>query len=76
MELSLTAISLRSPDVYDSLQIFLQETGSLDIDVLVCELIFSEAELPSYAARILFELLPTSAGLPLKPVPSPAPWFS
>ena len=27
MEPSLTAISLRSPDVYDSLQIFLHETG-------------------------------------------------
>jgi len=60
MESSLTVISLRSSDVYDPLQIFLRETGSPEIGVLVCELIFSEAELPSYAACILFELPPTS----------------
>jgi len=56
----LTCIFLRSPDVYDPLKIFLQEIGSPDIGALVCELIFSGAELPSYAARVLFELSPTS----------------
>ena len=33
---------LRSPDGYDPLQIFLQETGSQEISVLVCELVLVE----------------------------------
>ena len=60
MEPSLTAISLKSPDVYDPLQIFLHEIGSPEIGALICELIFNGAELPSYTARILFKLPPTS----------------
>ena len=68
MELSFAAISLKSPDVYDPLQIFLQETGLPDIGILVYELIFSGAEFPYYAAHILFELPSTSACLPRKPV--------
>ena len=76
MESSLTTISLRSPDVYDSLQIFLQEIGSLEIGVLVCELIFSGAELPSYVACILFGRPPISADLLRKPISPPPPLFS
>ena len=32
---------LRSPDVYNPLQIFLHKTGSQEIDALVCELVYS-----------------------------------
>ena len=59
---------LRSPDVYDSLQIFLQETGSQEIGALVCGLAFSGVELPSYAAHILLELLLIAIGLSWEPV--------
>jgi len=76
MEPFFTAITLRSPDVYDPLQIFLQETGSPEIGALVCELIFSGAELLSYVARILFELPSTSADLSRKPIPPTPSWFS
>jgi len=34
---SLTAIPLRSPDIYDSLQIFLQKTGSQEISLLMVQ---------------------------------------
>jgi len=53
----------------------LQETGSTKIGGLVCELIFSRVELPSYTACILVEQPPTSAGMPRKSVPPPSPWF-
>ena len=73
---SLTAIPLRLPDVYDPLQIFLQETGPQEIGALVCGLVFSGAELHCYVARILFELPSTATGLPRKPVPPALPWFN
>jgi len=48
MKLSLSImrvlLSLRSPVIYDPLQIFLQEIGDL-----VCGLVFSEVSLPRYA---------------------------
>jgi len=44
------------PDVYDLFQIFLHETCSHEIDILVCELVFSsETELPCYAATYLIQ---------------------
>jgi len=61
-------LSLRSPDVYNSLQIFLQEIRSEEIGIMVCGLVFNGVELPCYAARILFELPSTAAGSPRKPV--------
>jgi len=39
----LIVICLRLPDMYDPLQIFLQETVSQEIDILVCGLVFSRA---------------------------------
>jgi len=65
---------LKSPGVYDLLQIFLQHAGSQEIDVLVCRLVSSGAELPCHVARILFELSSTAVGLSREPVPPPPPW--
>jgi len=70
---SLKVISLRSPDVYDPLQIFLQETILHEIGTLGCGLVFSGTELRRYVARIWFELPSTSAGLSRKPVPPSPP---
>ena len=53
-----------------------KETGLHEICTLVCGLVFSETELPYYAARILFELPSTAASLSQKPVLLPPPWFS
>ena len=66
-------LSMMSLDVYDLFQIFLHETGSQEISALVCRLVFSGVELSCYAARILFELRSTAAGLPRKPVSSLPP---
>ena len=41
----MASLFLRSPDVYDILQIFLQETGSQEISALVCGSVFRRAEL-------------------------------
>ena len=73
---SLIVVSLRSPDVYDPLQIFLQETVSQEIGILVCELVFSGTELHCYVARIWFELPSTSVRLSQQPVAPPPPCFS
>ena len=62
---------LRSPDVYDSLKNFLQETDSKEIGALVYGLVSSEAKLPCYIACILFELPSIAAGLSWKPVSPP-----
>ena len=57
------SVFLRSLDVYDPLQIFLQDAGSQEIGALICGLVFSGAELPYYAARLLFEVPSTVVGL-------------
>ena len=59
--------------MYDPFQIFLQDTCSQEIDVLVCGLVFSGAELTCYATCILFELPLTADGLSRKPVLPPPP---
>jgi len=69
-------LSLRSPDVYDLFQIFLQETGSQKIGALVCGLIFSRVELSYYIVRILVEVPSTTAGWSQKPVSPPPLWFN
>ena len=69
------SLSLRLLDGYDHFQIFLQETSSQEVGALICGLIFSVAELPCYAARILFEVPLTAAGLQRKSVPPPSLWF-
>ena len=66
-----TSLSLRLRDVYDPLQSFLQEIGTL-----VCGLDFSRVELTCYVACILLELPSTAVGLSRKPVPPSPPWFS
>jgi len=45
--------SLRSPDVYDPYQIFLQEICSREVGTLVCGLVFSGTELPCYDAPLV-----------------------
>ena len=44
-------LSMKSSDMSDHFQIFLQEIG-----VLICGLVFSKVELSCYVVRILFEL--------------------
>jgi len=51
---------LRSPNVYDPMQIFLQDPVSQEIGSLVCELDFSGAELICHDACILLELPSTA----------------
>ena len=65
---------LRSPDVYDPLQIFLQEICSQEISILICGSVFSEAELTCHAVCILLELPSTATCLSRKLVPPPPPW--
>ena len=69
-------LSLRLPDTYDSLQIFLQQLGSQEIKLLMGQStissVFSEDDLPRHAACILLELSSTVANLSWKSVqPSP-----
>ena len=61
--------------MFDQLQIFLEETGSQEIDALVYGLVYSEAELSYYVAYILLEVPLTAAGLSQKSVPPPPPWL-
>jgi len=72
-------LSLRSSDTYDSLQIFLQQTGSQEIKRLIVQStigsVFSRDDLPRHIACMLLELPSIAAGLSGKPVPPPPPWF-
>jgi len=68
------SLFLRSPDVCDPLQIFLQETVSQEIGTLIYGLDFNGAEFTCYVACVLLELPSTAACLSRKPVPPPPPW--
>jgi len=67
------SLFLRSPDMYDPLQIFLHEAGSQEISALICGSIFSRTELTCHTACILVELLSTATCLSRKPVSPPSP---
>jgi len=69
-------LSLKSLDVYDPFQIFLQETGSQEIGALISGLVFSGAQLPCYVGRIFFELPSTAVVCYEMSVPPPPSWFS
>ena len=56
-------LSLRPADVYDSLQIFLNEAGSQEFGVLVCDSVFSRADWSYFVAFILLEISLTAADL-------------
>ena len=49
-------LSLRPPDVYDSLQIFLNEACSQELSVLVCGSVFNGADLSCFDGYILLKL--------------------
>ena len=61
-------LSLRPPDVYNLLQVFLNEAGSQEFGVLVCSSIFSRADLSCSAAFISLEL-------PLNVISLSRKWF-
>jgi len=71
-----TSLSLRLPDVYDPLQIFLHETVSQETGTLICGLDSNEAEMTYYVACMLLELPPTATDWSPKSVPPPLLWFS
>jgi len=68
-------LSLRLLDVYYPLQIFLNESCTQEFGVLVCGLVFSEADLSCFAAFIPRKLPPTTTDLLWKSVPPPPPWL-
>ena len=74
---SLTAIPLTSPDIYDPLQIFLQETGSQEISLFMVQSavrsvsIMGNLHLSTICA--LLELTSFKADVSRKPVPTPPP---
>jgi len=70
-----TSFFLRSPDVYDPLQIFIQEPVSQEIGILVYGLDFGGAMLTYYVACILLELPSMTTCLSRKPVPPPPLWL-
>ena len=65
---------LRSPDVYNSLQIFLQEPVSQEIGTLIYGLDFNGAELTCHVACILLELPSTATCLSRNLALPPPPW--
>jgi len=69
-----TSFFLRSSDMYDPLQILIQEPILQKIDILVYELDFSGAELTYHAACILLDLPSTTTCLSWKPAPPPPLW--
>jgi len=71
------SVSLRLPDAYDPLQIFLKAIGSQEVEFLmVHSLVFSTDDLFRHAACVLFEIPSTAAGGSWKLVPPPPSWFS
>ena len=77
---SLIAILLRSPDIYDSLQIFLQETGSQKISLLmiqsaICSVFIMDG-LHLFVTYDWLSLPSVTTSLSRKPVSLPLPWFS
>ena len=69
------SLSLRLPDVYAPLRIFLNEAGLQEFGIVVCGSVFNGADLSCFAAFILLELPPTAADLSQKPVSPPLPWL-
>jgi len=73
-------LSIRLPDVYDPLQIFLEATGSQEVEFLMVQStispVFSKNDLPRHVASVLFEVPSTAVGWSRKPVPPPPTWFS
>ena len=67
-------VFLRSPEVYDPLQIFLKELVLQKIDTLICWLDVSGAELICHASCILLELSSMATCLSRKPAPPSPPW--
>jgi len=74
------SLSLRSPDVYDLLQIFLQEAGSQEIKLVMVQsavsLVFIMDDSHMSATCDRFDLLPFTFDLSRKLVPPPPPWVS
>ena len=68
-----TSLSLRLPDEYNFLLIFIWETVSQDIGILICGIDFSGAEFTCHTACILFELQSIAVGLSREPVPPSPP---
>ena len=68
------SIFLRLPDMYNSLQIFLQEPVSQEIGTLICGLDFSRAGLTCHVACILLKLPSTATCLSRKLASPPPPW--
>jgi len=68
-------LSLRPPDVYDLLQIFLNDAVSQKFGVLIYGSIFSGTNLSCFDAYILLELPLIVTGWLRKSVPPPPPWF-
>ena len=73
-------LSLRSPDVYDHLQIFLKATGSQEVEFPMVQStigpVFNIDDLFRHVACVLFEIPSTAASGSQKPVSPPPPWFS
>ena len=64
-------LSLRPPDVYNPLHIFLNETGSWEFGVLVYGSVFNRANLSYFTVFILLELPLIATDLSHKLVPPP-----
>ena len=71
----MVSLSLRPIDMYNPLQIFLNEAGSQDFGILVCDSIFSGADLSCFTAFILLKVPLTAVELSRKPVPPSPPWL-
>jgi len=73
-------LSLRSPDVYDPLQVFLEATWLREVGFLMVQStigpVFNMNDLPWHATCVLFEVPLITAGWSRKLVPSPPSWFS
>ena len=68
------SLSLRPPNVYDSLQIFLHEAVLHVFGISVCDLVFIRTDLIYFALFTLLKLHLTAANLSRKLVPPP-PWL-
>ena len=70
-------LSLRSPGVYDPLHIFLESTGSQEVELLMVQNtigpIFKGENLPRHVSGVLFKILSIVAGWSRKLVPPPPP---
>jgi len=73
-------VSLRSPDLYDPLQIFLQDTESHEIRLFrmrnTVDSVLTQEDALSSATCALIELSSFKENLSRKPVPPLPPWYS